>query len=845
MGDAGSLHPWLWRTVGALLLTFNSQSSFQRAIPHRHISDARLRSPSIVARADLDRLAAALGRARAGSSQKASVPQRGQLPQGSGSLDNVVKLATMTIDGRRTVEIGPLLGEGSFGSVYAATLDFKTDVVAKCAHAKNQTMERADASLDDEAVAHAQVTDVQGMCEFFGEAESEDGTRYLIFERIRPLNGTDGPPDTCMDIVNHLRDLPISPEEVLRQLLTSISQLHKNGFIHGDVKLENLLLTEPSKGEFIIKLIDFGAAISLEGCTLFQRVFQPCGVDREVCSGTLEYSPPEGCPDPDHPYASDIYSAAICYLRLVWPGVLDTDKAVLKFREQLTAADGDLEVWLRTQLGRSVVPETLLRGFERFPGTNLEAFAAVRAMLSPDAARRPSADALLASSDFLYPGEGQVFFSASEALEDVLYAGCKIPSYDVAERQLAVRASLRKPFGLVLSEAEGGGVFIEDILPEGSAARNGKMQVGDRVASVGDIPLLNMGFDQAMDVIKMFSEKRGFIDFVFERSCSDAGCELDLELTGDLADPAKDIAKTSEVGQESSAASTPLLILDTGMATSIGGRDYQEDTSVLTSFTAETSAGQRSFVLAAVFDGHRGPAASAHAAAHLPSAVSAAIAEADPAPLAVAWRQVVDSYLESGHEDGSTATAMLMGESGAVEIINCGDSRAVIGSSFGSVLFETIDHGADNEAEGERIRASGGTVHCTIGGIERVSVLSTSLNCEVGVACARALGGSEWLSGRISNAADVSHFRLRSSASEIILATDGLWGVLAAETGSAQAIARVRQAREKGYTASQAAQLLQALARKAGSLDNCMVIVLYLDQGEMAQTGVGAQAARP
>ena len=97
-------------------------------------------------------------------------------------------------------------------------------------------------------------------------------------------------------------------------------------------------------------------------------------------------------------------------------------------------------------------------------------------------------------------------------------------------------------------------------------------------------------------------------------------------------------------------------MVDAGAALTQGGRPSQEDSTVLTSFdvrAATPGAPPRRFHLAAAFDGHRGPAASTHAAAALPGAVRAALERGEPSPLAVGWREVVASYAARGEQDGS------------------------------------------------------------------------------------------------------------------------------------------------------------------------------------------------
>ena len=61
------------------------------------------------------------------------------------------------------------------------------------------------------------------------------------------------------------------------------------------------------------------------------------------------FAAPEQFVEPAAPFAFDVYSLGLCFLRLAWPS-LQEEAALRRFREELRDADGDLQApWLRAR----------------------------------------------------------------------------------------------------------------------------------------------------------------------------------------------------------------------------------------------------------------------------------------------------------------------------------------------------------------------------------------------------------------------------------------------------------------------------------------------------------------
>ena len=568
------------------------------------------------------------------------------------------------------------------------------------------------------------------------------------------------------------------------------------------------------------------------------------------------YAPPEQFVDPEHPWAFDVFSIGLCVLRL---GLrcLTTDEQLASFRDELRNSDGDLEKWLRTKLDATAVEPTLLSDLAAAfpPEAPSDGFALLCAMLRADPARRPSVDALL-EHPFVSGGSGGGVVGSGEAPRwlDELLSGdsCEVTYYETIERPLAVRLRLKPPLGLLLGESDdgdggsSGGLTVDGLVDDSAAAMSGNVLVGDRLVSIDGQSVRSLGLDDVSAIISSPRRLKGqAIELGFERDCNAEGATSAGQTWMPLQWRRRP-RSLCQLEERRRVLGGNIRVLDAGLADSIGKRSRQEDASVLTSFTVapllaageknegEAASASSSYTLAACFDGHRGPRASRFGQSRLPEAVRKAVERGEPSPLAAGWRKVCELYGETGHQDGSCVSAALVAGDGRLELLNCGDCRAVLVSDVGVVELTSRDHSADDPLEMERISQMGGKVECGAGGIGRVMVESEQGTFQVAVA--RALGGSEWKGGGITDAAEVSTARLAPQHRFLVLCTDGVTGPLedAGKSTFAERSApiawRVAAAVDAGCRAGDVAEgLVRDAIRRDGS-DNASCVVLMFGE---------------
>lgn len=139
--------------------------------------------------------------------------------------------------------------------------------------------------------------------------------------RVIDFGSDQGAPWLVMDLVEgrNLRDVldaegPFQPERALRllqQLADGLAVIHEKGIIHRDMKPENVVLTQSSRGEQA-KLLDFGIARLVE-----PEPSSPSVTQDGLVLGTPEYVSPEQAMGQDLDARSDIYSFGVLAFRML------------------------------------------------------------------------------------------------------------------------------------------------------------------------------------------------------------------------------------------------------------------------------------------------------------------------------------------------------------------------------------------------------------------------------------------------------------------------------------------------------------------------------------------------
>lgn len=670
-------------------------------------------------------------------------------------------------------------------------------------------------------------------------------------------------------------------DRLVPALLTILQHVHKHRVVHRDVKPGNLLVHNGT-----VLLIDFGSAADLDPSTP-DRAFAAGGLGARMLlqpqrrvglegggNDRVAVSPMYAAPEVfislhDAPTAFDVFSAALVVCQLLF-GYLE-DRVDAGFHQQLEESAGwDINVWLNNELGTKLRPAGLDRALE-YLGNRPGMWRLLGDMLSVQPTDRPTAtqalkrwQEIMEAKDRIERDEedavsraerdGPFFAMVLEALET-----CEIPSISRPLHFVATFARSQS-LGLILSEMVGDGdetqlddadddgtakancqlwkeatkdamageVFVKEIVPGSQADQLRIIEVGDRLAGIGELPFIDGGFERAVEMLQDQPRAARYVRLHFDRLSVRDNMAISLVPTRDVE----------------------ISIADYGAWSSRGRRKAQEDAFVLHEIH---DARDRSVLVAGVMDGHGGTAASSLVARELPGLLAnqlvvqnrqRSVTEA----MEGSWRTVCALYQQRCEEDGESCVAdydpregTLMAETGSKDltagttcstfaldettsqltILNCGDSRSVVVSSGGSVRFATADHTPRSEErrlmEGVERGLAYSLPQCRL---SRWWLKVGDYEYSVG----RSLEGPLATSKGIVSDPDVT--TLAAEAGEILVSgSDGLWDVM---DSSEVAMDLHKMRHGEGMSARDAARALCSAALRKGTTDNVSAVVVFL-----------------
>jgi serine/threonine-protein kinase len=273
-----------------------------------------------------------------------------------------------------------LLGAGGMGAVYEAEHVFtKRRVALKRMHSSIAQSKHAAERFMRESQAPSSIGH-PGIVQVLDGGVESDGSLYLVLELLEGVSMREA-----------LDEDALRAEDVVQigvELLEALAAAHERGFIHRDIKPDNIFLAHDGRGGVSVKLLDFGIA-SARGSETDVKLTQTGAV-----LGTPLYMSPEQATGVRIDARSDLWSVgALLYRALSGASPFDGDSynaliVSIVTQEHLPLADrrGDLPAALHAVVEGALQKET----DKRFQSAR-EMLAALRGVrFATSAARQPN-----------------------------------------------------------------------------------------------------------------------------------------------------------------------------------------------------------------------------------------------------------------------------------------------------------------------------------------------------------------------------------------------------------------------------------------------------------------------
>lgn len=272
------------------------------------------------------------------------------------------QLLGRTLDGRYRIEA--LVARGGMATVYvAADLRLRRNVAVKVMHASLAEDPGFVHRFEREAHAAAQLANPHVVAVHDQGRDAETGAIYLVMEYVTGR--------TVREIMASRGTLTeVQALAVLDPVLQALAAAHDAGFVHRDVKPENVLVGDDGR----IKVTDFGLARAIVSSPL-------SAATQGVLIGTVAYLSPEQVERGFADARSDVYGAGVLLYEMLTGEVPHSGETPLAVAFQHVHADVAPPSRIRPDLSPAV-DGVVLRATRRDPQTRFqdarEFLAAVR-----------------------------------------------------------------------------------------------------------------------------------------------------------------------------------------------------------------------------------------------------------------------------------------------------------------------------------------------------------------------------------------------------------------------------------------------------------------------------------
>ena len=214
----------------------------------------------------------------------------------------------------KTYQIIDKIDEGGMGVVYQVehqTLHkrFAAKVLASGLAANPEALRRFE--IEAHAASKLEHENIVNVTDY---GVAEDGRPYLVMELLKGKT-----------LYQRLLEGPLSLQETVAVIIPvchALSAAHAEGFVHRDVKPENIFLTQRPMGRFGVKVLDFGITRFRAEDSRLTKLGQALG--------SPLYMAPETCRGEAIDHRADIYSVGVLIYQLICGQLPFYDENLLK-----------------------------------------------------------------------------------------------------------------------------------------------------------------------------------------------------------------------------------------------------------------------------------------------------------------------------------------------------------------------------------------------------------------------------------------------------------------------------------------------------------------------------------